>query len=169
MHLTLRRASIVAMLITFGCDRRTLVGDLMPCNGNSGRHLPFHALDLGVGNPPRAPYVTGPEGHEIVTDSTQWRIVWSRYAPALARPPMSFRDSIVLLVASRAYASGPRTVRIVDVQRCPSGDVAVMTQAERRDLPRNGAEHTVAAVAMERGLIGTSTLHFVELPDHWTR
>ena len=152
------------------CGRgRTLSGELMPCDGASGHHLPFRALDLGIGAPPRAPYVTGPEGREVVTDSAQWRSVWNRYAPSLPLPTVAFRDSIVLLVATRAYASGPRTVRIVDVQRCPSGVVTVLTQSERGDTPRAGAERTIAAVAMNRALIGAASVQFVELPDHWTR
>jgi hypothetical protein len=141
----------------------------MPCDGASGHHLPFRALDLGIGAPPRAPYVTGPEGREVVTDSSQWRRVWNRYAPSLPVPPVAFRDSVVLLVATRAYASGPRTVRIVDVQRCPSGVVSVLTQAERRDTQHADAERTIAAVAINRALIGAASVQFVELPDHWTR
>jgi len=172
MHPTLRttRCVAAATVLTLSCSRgQTLSGDLMPCDGASGHHLPFRALDLGVGAPPRAPYVTGPEGREVVTDSVQWQSVWSRYAPSLPVPPVAFRDSVVLLVATRAYTSGPRTVRIVDVQRCPSGVVSVLTQTERRDTPRAGAERTIAAVAMNRALIGAASVQFVELPDHWTR
>lgn len=141
----------------------------MPCDGNSGQHLSFHTLDLGLGAPPRAPYVTGPEGHEVVTDSAQWRSVWSRFAPSLPLPPVTFRDSIVLLVASRAYSSGQRTVRIVDVQRCPSGIVAVVTQTEGHYTQRVGRERTIAAVAMDRTLIGAAAVQFVQLGDHWSR
>jgi len=172
MHPALRTTlcAAAATAFTLSCSRgQTLSGELMPCDGASGRHLPFRALDLGIGAPPRAPYVTGPEGREIVTDSAQWRTVWNRYAPSLPVPPVAFRDSIVLLVATRAYTSGPRTVRIVDVQRCPSGVVAVLTQAERRDTPRNLAERTIAAVAMHRALIGAAAVQFVTLPDHWTK
>lgn len=172
MHPTLRTTLCVgaATGLTLSCSRgQTLSGDLMPCDGASGHHLPFRALDLGVGAPPRAPYVTGPEGREVVTDSVQWQSVWSRYAPSLPVPPVAFRDSVVLLVATRAYTSGPRTVRIVDVQRCPSGVVSVLTQTERRDTPRAGAERTIAAVAMNRALIGAASVQFVELPDRWTR
>jgi len=172
MHPTLRTTLCVAAatVLTLSCSRgQTLSRELMPCDGASGRHLPFRALDLGIGAPPRAPYVTGPEGREVVTDSVRWQSVWSRYAPSLPVPPVAFRDSVVLLVATRAYTSGPRTVRIVDVQRCPSGVVSVLTQTERRDTPRAGAERTIAAVAMNRALIGAASVQFVELPDRWTR
>ncbi|HEX7979688.1 MAG TPA: hypothetical protein VF461_13860 [Gemmatimonadaceae bacterium] len=159
-----------AIALALGCDRqRTLAGQIMPCDGESGQHLPFHALDLGLGSPPRAPYVTGPEGHEVVTDSAQWRDVWSRYAPSLPVPPVAFRDSVVLLVATRAYTSGQRTVRIVDVQRCPSGLVAVVTQTEGRYMQHREGERTIAAVAMDRALIGAAAVQFVQLADHWSR
>lgn len=159
-----------ATALALGCERRrTLSGEIMPCDGGSGQRLPFHTLDLGLGAPPRVPYVTGIEGREVVTDSAQWRMVWNRVAPSLPVPPVAFADSIVLLVATRAYASSPRTVRIVDVQRCPSGVVAVMVQAERRDTQHADGERTVAAVAMGRSLIGAAAVQFVELPDHWTR
>jgi len=172
MRPTLRATLCIAAAtaLAIGCERRrTLVGEIMPCNGGSGQHLPFHALDLGLGPPPRAPYVTGTDGREVVTDSAQWRMVWNRVAPSLPLPPVAFADSIVLLVATRAYASSPRTVRIVDVQRCPSGVVAVMVQAERRYTQRDDAERTIAAVAMDRSLVGAAAVQFVELPDHWTR
>jgi hypothetical protein len=159
-----------AAALALACDRRrALSGDIMPCDGTGGEHLPFHALDLGLGAPPRAPYVTGTAGNEVVTDSAQWRTVWNRAAPSLPLPPVAFRDSIVLFVATRAYTSGPRTVRIVDVQRCPSGIVAVVVQAERRYTPHAAADRTIAAVALERALIGAAAVQFVELPDHWTR
>ena len=159
-----------ATALALGCDRgRALAGQIMPCDGASGQHLPFRALDLGIGAPPRAPYVTGPEGHEIVTDSAQWRSVWSRYAPSLPVPPMTFRDSVVLLVASRAYTSSPRTVRIVDVQRCPSGIVSVVTQTEAHYTQHGEGERTIAAVAMDRTLIGAAAVQFVQLADHWSR
>jgi hypothetical protein len=172
MRPTLRATLCIAAAaaLALGCERRrTLVGEIMPCNGGSGQHLPFHALDLGLGPPPRAPYVTGTEGREVVTDSAQWRVVWNRVAPSLPLPPVAFADSIVLLVATRAYASSPRTVRIVDVQRCPSGVVAVMVQAERRYKQHAEGERTIAAVAMNRSLVGAAAVQFVELPDHWTR
>src|SRR5689334_2011846 len=170
MRPTLRATLCITAALALGCERRrTLTGEIMPCDGNSGQHLPFHALDLGLGPPPRAPYVTGTEGREVVTDSAQWRVVWNRVAPSLPLPPVAFADSIVLLVATRAYASSPRTVRIVDVQRCPSGVVAVMVQAERRYKQHAEGERTIAAVAMNRSLVGAAAVQFVELPDHWTR
>lgn len=172
MFSLLRTTLCIAAVTTLalGCERgRTLSGEIMPCDGNSGQHLPFHPLDLGLGAPPRAPYVTGPEGHEVVTDSAQWRRVWTRFAPSLPLPPVTFRDSIVLLVASRAYTSGQRTVRIVDVQRCPSGIVAVVTQTEGHYTQRVGRERTIAAVAMHRTLIGAAAVQFVQLGDHWSR
>jgi hypothetical protein len=159
-----------AAALALGCDRgRSLSGEIMPCDGGGGQHVPFHALDLGLGAPPRAPYVTGPEGHEVVTDSAQWRSVWNRFAPSLPLPLVAFRDSIVLLVASRAYTSGQRTVRIVDVQRCPSGIVAVVMQTEGHYTQRVGRERTIAAVAMDRTLIGAAAVQFVQLGDHWSR
>jgi len=168
----MRRAMLLVAATTvlaLSCERRrTLVGELMPCDGASRRHLPFHALELGLGAPPRAPYVTGPEGREVVADSAQWRSVWSRFAPSLTLPPVAFRDSIVLLVATRAYESSPRTVRIVDVQRCPSGIVAVVIQTDRRRA-RSQYDTTIAAVAMDRSFIGAASVQFVELPDYWTR
>jgi hypothetical protein len=168
-----RRAALViavAIALAGGCGRtRTVSGELHPCDGASGSHLPFHVLDLGIGPSPRAPYVTGPAGREIVLDSTQWRRVWGRYAPSLPLPPVSFRDTVVLLVATRAYASGPRTVRILDVQRCPSGIVAVIVQAEHRNAPSDTGGRTIAAVALRHSLIGAAPVQFVELPDHWTR
>ncbi len=167
---TLRPALAFAMLIALGCHRQPgLSGQIMPCDGAGGQHLPFRALDLGLGAPPRAPYVTGPEGHEVVTDSAQWRSTWSRFAPSLPLPPLTFRDSIVLLVATRAYTSGQRTVRIVDVQRCPSGIVAVVTQTEGRYTQHHEGERTIAAVAMDRGLLGAASVQFVQLADHWSR
>ena len=141
----------------------------MPCDGASGHHLPFHAIDLGIGATPRAPYVTGPAGREVVIDSAQWRSVWSRYAPSLPLPPVAFRDTVVLLVATRAYASDRRTVRIVDVQRCKSGIVAVLMQAERRYAQNDYGDRTLAAVALDRSLIGAASVQFVDLPDDWTR
>ena len=60
-------AIAVVAALALGCDRRrTLSGELMPCDGASGRHLPFRAVDLGIGTRPRVPYVTGPEGREVV-------------------------------------------------------------------------------------------------------
>src|SRR4249919_1390804 len=87
-HAVLRLAAMTVLAL--GCERRgALVGEIMPCDGASGRHLPFRALELGLGAPPRAPYVTGPEGREVVTDSAQWRSVWSRFAPSLPLPPVA--------------------------------------------------------------------------------
>jgi hypothetical protein len=172
MRSRLRQTLVLALLAApvLSCDRRSmLVGELMPCDGTDGQHLPFHALDLGLGAPPRAPYVTGPEGREVVTDSAQWRSAWSRFAPSLPLPPVAFRDSIVLLVATRAYTSGQRTVRIVDLQRCPSGIVAVVTQIEGRYTQHREGDRTIAAVAVDRALIGASAVKFVQLADHWTR
>jgi len=105
----------------------------------------------------------------VVRDSAQWRSVWSSVAPSLPLPRMAFRDSIVLLVATRAYASGPRTIRFVDVQRCPSGAVAAIVQTERRDAPSDAGDSTIAAVALARAHIGDASVRFVELPDHWTK
>lgn len=166
-----RRAALViavAIALAGGCGRtRTVSGELYPCAGVSGSHLPFHVLDLGIGPRPRAPYVTGPAGREIVLDSAQWRRVWDRYAPSLPLPPVSFRDTVVLLVATRAYASGARTVRIVDVQRCPSGIVTAIVQTRRGSEPSDAGDRTIAAVALGRSSIGASSVQFVELPDHW--
>ena len=161
---------VVLIAIASSCGRpHTVSAELLPCDGARGTHLPFRPLALGIGTRAHAPYVTGPAGREVVIDSTQWRVVWNRFAPSLPLPPVAFADTVVLLVATRAYESSPRTVRIVDVQRCPSGIVTAIVQAERRDTPSDAGDRTIAAVALDRSLIGAASVKFIDLPDLRTR
>ena len=44
-----------------------------------------------------------------------------------------------------------------------------MIQAERRYTQNDDGDRTIAAIALDRSLIGAASVQFVDLPDHWMR
>lgn len=138
------------------------------CSASAGdsERIPYRAADLGPSVHGGIGYVPGPSGRAIVRDQAEWARVWKTLADTIALPKVNFRDSILVIVASQEYTSGPFRLEIEDVRSCRQSEtIVVRLRLHTQEAMQDYGDRSIRGVLLPRLAIRERAILFVELPQ----
>lgn len=143
---------------------RSAASHCSPSTVESDR-VPFVRLSLGPSVHEGTGYVRGPRARVLVRTQDEWAQVWKIIGDATPRPDVQLGDSVLVVVASEEFGSGPARVEIEDVRRCRrDGTIIALLRLHTQDLLNDYGDRSIRAVLVGRSQLGNDTIAFVDLP-----
>jgi hypothetical protein len=125
-------------------------------------HVP---VDLGPTVHGGVGYIPGPSRRAVVRDQSEWALAWKAIADTVPLPKVIFRDSVLIVVASEEYASGPFRLEIEDVRRCrQGGDIIALLRLHSQQAMQDYGDRSIRAVKVPRSVVEGRSVQFVNLP-----
>lgn len=111
-------------------------------------------------------YIPGPATFAAVSSQAEWTRVWKHIADTLQTPEITLDDSIILVLATREFGSGPVDLDVVRVRLCQEDNIAwVEYRLHYSAMQQDYGDRAIRAVAVPRSVLGTAAVRYVQLPD----
>lgn len=128
--------------------------------------IPYSVVDLGRDTHLGVPYVLGPPGRAIVRTPQEWERVWRQLASSQPLPVVNLRDSVVLIVASAEFTTGPQSLEFESVRRCrEDGNIVALLRMHFHEHLQDYGARSLRAVALSRALAERAAIRFIDLAD----
>ncbi len=102
----------------------------------------------------------------MVRSESEWKRVWRELVDTLPAPAVNFRDSVVVIAATREFTNGPYRIEYVDIRQCGGdGDVLVLLRLHGGSPRQDYGDRSIRAVELARSAMGDHVVRFVDLPD----
>jgi len=137
-------------------------GACSPSNAESER-VPLARVNLGPGVHEGLGYVRGPRARALVRDQDEWARLWKVIGDSVPLPRVELGDSVLVVVASEDFGSGPARVEIEDVRTC-GGKIVAFLRLHTQDQLDDYGDRSIRAVLIGRSHVGDRPVEFVDLP-----
>jgi hypothetical protein len=135
-----------------------------PANAESER-VPFARVSLGPSVHEGVGYVRGPRARALIRNHVEWAQLWKVIGDTVTLPNVELGDSVLVVVASEDFGSGPAREEIEDVRRCHRGGKFVaFLRLHTQDQLNDYGDRSIRAVLVGRSYLGDRPIEFVELP-----
>jgi hypothetical protein len=108
-------------------------------------------------------YVRGPRARALVRDQDEWARLWKVIGDSVPLPRVELGDSVLVVVASEDFGSGPARVEIEDVRTC-GGKIVAFLRLHTQDQLDDYGDRSIRAVLIGRSHVGDRPVEFVDLP-----
>ncbi|MEO6876976.1 MAG: hypothetical protein ABI205_00755 [Gemmatimonadaceae bacterium] len=158
-------AGAALLLATAACRAAAPTARVCAGSATASDPVPYSTVDLGRRARGGIPYIEGPAIRAVVRSDSEWTRTWRAIADSVPRPQLDFRDSIVVVVASRVFTSGPVELNIEDVYRC-RGDSAIVVSVRlhEHENKQDYGDRRLSAVELSRSAVGERFIRFIDLP-----
>ena len=110
-------------------------------------------------------YVRGPQARVLVRTHDEWAKLWKVIGDTVPLPSVELGDSVLVVVASEDFGSGPARIEIEDVRRCRrDGKILALLRLHTQDQLNDYGDRSIRAVLVGRSYIGDQAIEFVDLP-----
>jgi hypothetical protein len=100
-----------------------------------------------------------------VRNQAEWAALWRVIGDTVPLPRIDFGDSVLVVVASEDFGSGPARVEIEDIRTCRRGGESVaFVRLHTQDQLDDYGDRSIRAVLVGRSNIGDHPIEFVDLP-----
>jgi hypothetical protein len=137
-------------------------GTCAPSNADSER-VPFVRASLGPSVHEGVGYVRGPRARALVRHHDEWAQLWKVIGDTVTLPKVDFGDSVLVVVASEDFGSGPARVEIEDVRNC-GGKIVAFLRLHTQEQLNDYGDRSIRAVLIGRSHVGDRPVEFVDLP-----
>lgn len=111
-------------------------------------------------------YIPGPATFAAVGSQAEWTRAWKRIADTVQTPKINLDDSVILVLATREFGSGPVDLDVVRVRLCQEDSTAsVEYRLHYSAAQLDYGDRAIRTVAVPRSILGTAAVRFVQLPD----
>jgi len=130
--------------------------------------VPFVRVSLGPSVHEGVGYVHGPRARALVRNHDEWAQLWKIIGDTVTLPNIDFGDSVLLVMASEDFGSGPARVEIEDVRTC-GGKIVASLRLHTQDQLNDYGDRSIRAVLVGQSYVGDHPIEFVELPPEVRR
>ena len=139
------------------------------CDSSPNHWKPVEFTDVDLGKRVQHPglnYIRGPATFAAVRSDDEWTRIWKRIADTVQTPEINLGDSIILVLATREFGSGPTDLDVVRARLCQEDNTASVEYRLHYSARQNDyGDRVIRAVAVPRSKLGTAAVRFVQLPD----
>ena len=138
------------------------------CDGSSGEwdRVPFRRVDLGpLTHGGTIPILAGPAARRTVSTGADWARLWAEIGDTASLPRVALGDSMLVVVASRVFDSGPSRLEIEDLVECRgTGELVATLRLRSSDQKFDYPDRTIRGILVASEVVGRRDVRFVELP-----
>jgi hypothetical protein len=138
------------------------------CDGTPDRwtSVDYTDVDLGPNVHGGLGYIPGPSTVATIRSQEEWTRVWKRIADTVPTPRVSLRNSVVIVLATKEFTSGPEKLDVVRLRLCRDDETASVEYRLRYSAMQDDyGDRAIRAIAIPRSVLGKARVHFVKLPE----
>lgn len=158
----IRRATMAAARTTSDGSRRSA------CDGTPDRwtSVEYADVDLGARVHGGLGYIPGPATVAAIRSQEEWTRVWKRIADTVQTPRVDLRHSVMLVLATKEFTSGPEKLEVMRVRLCRDENTAAVEYRVRYSAMQDDyGDRAIRAIAVPRSVLGDAKVRFVKLPE----
>jgi hypothetical protein len=130
--------------------------------GTASDSIPFTRVDLGPAR--TSPSRQNNASRELIQTEMEWTARWAAVGDSTPAPKLNFQDSVVILVASQMFESGPASLEIEAARKCVGTDDIVVPVRAHTASTTKQPERSIRAIQIAKAIWKTQPITFIDMP-----